>query len=106
MLVLLRRRLPFTQDDVNTLLHWCLREQFVYAAPHMIKVIEDFLIQNKLTFSIQEKIDRLIELVKRYESDAQFRKYRFRLQELSDYDDFSSSVCERRGVGRCCAQRP
>ena len=82
MLTLLRRRLPFTQDDVNALLHWCLREQFVYAAPHMIKVIEGFLIENKMTFSIREKIEGLILLIKRYE-DSTFRKYRFRLQELS-----------------------
>ena len=90
MLTLLRRRLPFTQDDVNTLLQWCLREQFVYAAPHMIKVIEDFLMQNKMTFSIQEKLERLILLVKRYEPDAQFRKYRFRLEELSNTTTFKA----------------
>ena len=106
MLNILRRRLPLTQDDVNTLLTWCLREQFVYAAPQMIKVIEDFLLENKMTFSLQEKIERLILLVKRYESDSQLRKYRFRLQELSDTTTYRASNGERRSVVRCGARRP
>lgn len=84
MLTLLRRRLPLTQEDVNAVLQWCLREQFVYAAPHMVKILEDFLIENKMTFSIQEKLERLILLIKRYEPNAQLRKFRLRLQELSE----------------------
>ena len=57
-----------------------------------MKIIEDFLFEHKMTFLIQEKFQRLILLIKRYEPDAQFRKYRVRLQELSDHHHFSSSV--------------
>ena len=84
MLSMLRPRLPLTHDDVNTVLHWSIRERDVWGVPQMIKLIEDFLIENKMTLSIQEKIERLILLIKPYESTSEYRRYKLRLQELSD----------------------
>ena len=83
MLTILRRRLPLTNDDVNAILGWCLRERYLSGVPQMIKLIENFLIENKMTFSIQEKIERLILLLKPHESTREFRSYKIRLQELS-----------------------
>jgi len=85
---ILRRRLPTTNDDVNGLLDWCLRERNLYAIPLMIKVIEDFLLENKITSSIQEKIERLLLLINPYELTPELRKCRIRLHELSDTTTF------------------
>lgn len=84
VLSMLRRRPPLTHDDVNTVLHWSILERDVWGVPQMIKLIEDFLVENKMTLSIQEKIERLILLIKPYESTSEYRRYKLRLQELSD----------------------
>lgn len=83
VIAILRRRLPLSHDDLNTVLHWSIRERGIWALPEIIKLIEDFLIENKMTLSIQEKIERLLPLIKPYESTQEYRRYKIRLQELS-----------------------
>ena len=63
---ILKRRLPLTHDELNAVLHWYLHEQDIWNVPEIIKLIEDFLIENKMTFSIQKKIERLLPLIKPY----------------------------------------
>lgn len=72
VLRILRRRLPLTNDDVNTLAEWCMRERDE-RTPQLIKILEDFIVVNKMTLSIQEKVEKLIM---QFESDdVRFRDF-------------------------------
>jgi hypothetical protein len=81
---ILRRRLPLDHDQVNTLLQWAIAQKDVYAAPPMVKVVEDYLTRNKMTFTIEEQIRRLSDLLRPYESVPALRRCRLDLLELRD----------------------
>jgi hypothetical protein len=81
---MLRRRLPLTGDHVAALLQWTIRERYLYAAPRMAKIVEDFLLENKITVSLEEQIGRLIDLIKYHDAVPELRRALLKLQELRD----------------------
>jgi Domain of unknown function (DUF4132) len=81
---ILRRRLPLNSDNVAALLQWTIRERDRHAAPRMVKIVEDFLLENKMTFSIEEQIGRLIDLIKHHDAVPELRRALLKLQELRD----------------------
>lgn len=89
---ILKRRLPLTHDELNAVLHWYLHEQDIWNVPEIIKLIEDFLAENQITTSIKEKIERLILLIKPYESTREYRGYKIRLQELTDTTAYRAPI--------------
>jgi hypothetical protein len=84
MLTLLRRRLPFSHDDVISLLDWSLRWQRNYwrGVPQMVKAVEDYLKDHELSPALREKLDKLIGAVDSEYSNAETRKWVVGLREL------------------------
>lgn len=91
---MLRRKLPFTEQDIIALLGWSTRKEETYVGfrgiPQMIKVVGDYLKENPISENLEQAIDRLIHLM---ESDnrisVEARRWVLRLKELKGDTEIS-----------------
>jgi hypothetical protein len=81
---LLRRRLPFTHDDLLVLLDWSANQFNNYhrAVPQMIKAVEDYLKTNPPTPLLKTQIRRLRKSIEVEYQTAETRRWVLRLKEL------------------------
>ncbi len=78
--MLLRRRLPFTHDEVIALLDWATHDtNFWHIDTHLVKVVEDYLKAHERTPALQSALE---QYVKTFESRAFSADLRRRLAQL------------------------
>jgi hypothetical protein len=87
LLLMLKRRLPFSRQDVIDILDWSVRawgNQYYYqrGIPQMIKVVGDYLKENEPVDDLQKSIDRLIQVIDSENSSVEARRWVLRLKEL------------------------
>ncbi len=72
LLALLRRTLPFNEEDIVTLLAWAQTRAWFGGATHMLKIIENYLKDNPMTEAIQGQIQALLpEMEKSHRASSQ-----------------------------------
>ena len=90
---MLRNKLPFSEQDVITLLHWSVRgnENHTYfrGVPQMIKVLGDYLKQNEISVDLTRAIDDLIKVIESENRGVEARRWILRLKELEGDTEIS-----------------
>ena len=85
-LVMLKRKLTFSEQDVITILEWSVgrSENHTYyrGIPQMIKVVGDYLKGNNLSDDLQRTLSRLIHLIESERGSVEVRRWILRLKEL------------------------
>ena len=91
MQTVLRRRLPLAHDDVCRLLDWSIRQPYtpVRATPQMIKVLQHYLKDHKLTLDLRKLVTNLIECLEEGHSTEESRRWAARLKELGGLSNSS-----------------
>ena len=82
---MLKHKLPFSEQDVVTLLEWSLdgTEHHIYfGVPQMIKVVGDYLKENEISVTLTTAIDRLIKVIETENGGVEPRRWILRLKEL------------------------
>jgi len=83
---MLRTKLPFSEQDVITLLDWSVNgnETHTYfrGIPQMIKVVGDYLKENEISVSLTSAIDRMIRVIESENRGVEPRRWVLRLKEL------------------------
>lgn len=84
LLAMLKRKLPFSEQDVIALLQWSISRagSFHSGAPQIIRVVGDYLKENELTENVRKSIDKLIDAVESGPMNVEARRWALRLQEL------------------------
>lgn len=93
-LQMLRRKLPFTEQEILALLGWSTRKTETYmgfrGVPQMIKVLGDYLQENPISEPLKKSIDKLIRLVEADErAGVEARRWVLRLKELKGDTEIS-----------------
>ena len=86
LFALLKRRLPFTEDDLLYILDWSVRQNGNYSrgVPQMIKVIDNYLKEAELSEPLRKQIDTLVHTVEGgRRASVQERRWVMRLRELA-----------------------
>ena len=90
---MLKTNLPFSEQDVITLLSWSVRgtETHTYfrGVPQMIKVVGDYLKENEISAGLTSAIDRLIKVIESENSGVEARRWVLRLKELEGNTEIS-----------------
>lgn len=83
---LINKKTEFKHDEVIELLSFSIRQHGNYLRDltQMIKIIENYLKRNPLTFKLQQKIAQLAEAVKNDYCTADHRKQATKLRELAE----------------------
>lgn len=83
---MLKHKLPFSEEDVITLLHWSVRgtENHIYfrGVPQMIKVLGDYLKENELSLELTQAVNGLIKVLESEARGVEARRWILRLKEL------------------------
>jgi hypothetical protein len=82
---LLRRRLPFEQDDIVGLLHW-VSDDAGYGwqiEPHLLKVLERYLADHERTPTLDEELEELVIRLEELAWSTDKRRRLIRLKELA-----------------------
>ena len=90
LFTLLKRRLPFTEDDLLYILDWSVRQNSNYSRgiPQMIKVIDNYLKDAELSEPLQAQINTLIRTIQNTRRlSVQERRWIMRLRELAGDTD-------------------
>ena len=85
-LAMLKRKLPFSEADVITILEWSVgrSENHTYyrGIPQMIKMVGDYLKGNDISDDLQRTLSRLIHLIESESGSVEVRRWILRLKEL------------------------
>jgi hypothetical protein len=87
MLTLLRRKFLFSEDELLTLLDWCVQQQYHYYSNRvsvMVQATERYLQTHPRTSALQERIKQLLKVLEPYGHSAEIRKWMARLKELGE----------------------
>lgn len=88
LLQMLKRRLPFTEQDVITMLNWSASQasgphhSYLSGIPQMIKVLGDHLKQNPVSDELYQVIGKLIQSIETERMSVENRRWILRLKEL------------------------
>jgi hypothetical protein len=87
----LKRRLPFGEDDLLYMLAWSRRQPYNYVrcVPQVIRALGNYLKDNEVTPAMQREIGRLADAVTIGYADAEARRWSVRLRELGDLNGAS-----------------
>src|SRR5262245_24523674 len=94
-LAMLKRKLPFSEQDVIAILEWSLsgteNHPYYRGIPQMIKVIGDYLNENEISDTLQKTVDRLIHVIESENRNrsVEARRWVLRLKELKGDTDIS-----------------
>ena len=92
-LAMLRRKLPFSEQDVIALLDWSVsrseNHSYYRGIPQMIKVVGDYLHENEISDHLQKAMDRLIHVIESENTSVEVRRWVLRLRELKGDTDIS-----------------
>jgi len=90
---MLKTKLPFSEQDVITLLDWSVRgtETHTYfrGVPQMIKVVGDYLKENEISIGLTSAIDRLIKVIESENRGVEALRWVLRLMELEGDTEIS-----------------
>ena len=88
---ILKRKLPFTEQDVVTLLNWSTKQEhtFYRGVPQMIKVAGDYLKSNPMSDEIHRSIEGLIQSIESQYMSVENRRWILRLKELTGDSEIS-----------------
>ncbi|MDQ2691163.1 MAG: DUF4132 domain-containing protein, partial [Chloroflexota bacterium] len=95
---MLKRRLPFTEQDVTALLSWSAEQAsqpvYIYLSgiPQMIKVAGDFLKNNPLSSELHRAVERLVRSIESQPVSVEHRRWVLRLKELMEDDEVSLPI--------------
>jgi uncharacterized protein DUF4132 len=85
-LTMLKRKLPFTEQDVLALLEWSVNttttQTYFRGIPQVIKVVGDYLKDNEISDNLSATIDRLINVIQPEAMSVEPRRWVLRLKEL------------------------
>ena len=87
-LATLKRKLPFTEQDVIAMLNWSAGQSggLLYTSlrsvPQMIKVVSDYLKNNPVSDQLSQAMERLIESLETERMSVESRRWVLRLKEL------------------------
>src|SRR5688572_2641893 len=88
-LQMLKRKLPFQEQDVIAMLNWSAGQSsgplyaYLRGVPHMIKVVGDYLKSNPISDEIYKAIERLIRSIESEHMSVENRRWVLRLKELT-----------------------
>jgi hypothetical protein len=96
MMTLLRHRLPFNHEDVNSLLAWSILQPSNYqrGVPQMIKIVEDYLKDHELTSALRENLEKLSKVVDSEYSNAETRRWVSKLQTMMSQNKMRMPLVE------------
>ena len=88
---MLKRKLPFTEQDVIALLSWSMDQEHNYyrGVPHMIKIVGDYLKENTISDELRKAVERLIQSIESDRLSVENRRWVLRLKELTGDTDVS-----------------
>jgi hypothetical protein len=90
---LLKQKLPFSENDVVTLLRWAVRETenhtYFRGVPQMIRVLGDYLKENEISIDLTRAINNLIKVIETENSGVEGRRWILRLKELEGDTEIS-----------------
>jgi hypothetical protein len=94
MLELLRLKLPLDQHDVVALLRWSGRQAYVHycGAPHMIRMLEEYLAEQPLTPEIQAGVRQMLALLASSGAADGLRRWASRLAALGALPEKARAV--------------
>ena len=88
LLQMLKRKLPFTEQDVITMLSWSASQtsgplhSYLSGVPQMIKVLGDHLKNNPVSDELYQAIDKMIQSIETERMSVENRRWVLRLKEL------------------------
>ena len=92
-LAMLKRKLPFSEQDVIALLEWSAsgseNHSYYRGIPQMIKVVGDYLNANEISVALTTAIDRLIKVIEAENRGVEPRRWILRLRELESDTEIS-----------------
>jgi hypothetical protein len=96
MMTLLRHRLPFNHEDVNSLLAWSILQPSNYqrGVPQMIKIVEDYLKDHELTSALRENLEKLSQVVDSEYSNAETRRWVAKMQTMLNQNKLRMPLVE------------
>lgn len=95
LLEMLKRKLPFQEQDVVALLNWSAGHSdgplymYLRGVPQMIKVVGDYLKDRSISDDLHEAIERLIRSIEAENSSVEYRRWVLRLKELTGDSEVS-----------------
>ncbi|HSK67444.1 MAG TPA: DUF4132 domain-containing protein, partial [Anaerolineales bacterium] len=95
---MLKRKLPFTEQDVSALLSWSAEQAsqpvYIYLSgiPQMIKVAGDFLKNNPLSNELHQTMGRLVRSIEAQPVSVEHRRWILRLKELMEDDEVNLPI--------------
>jgi hypothetical protein len=94
-LLMLKRKLPFEEQDVIAMLNWSSGQTsgplyaYLRGVPQMIKVLGDYLKNNQFSDELYKAIERLIRSIESEQMSVENRRWVLRLKELAGDTDVS-----------------
>ena len=88
-LQMLKRKLPFHEQDVIAMLNWSASQSsgplyaYLRGVPHLIKVVADYLKSNPISDELYKAIERLIRSIESEHMSVENRRWVLRLKELT-----------------------
>lgn len=95
---MLKRKLPFNEQDVNALLSWSAEQAsqpvYIYLSgiPQMIKMAGDFLKNNPLSIELHQTMERLVRSIEAQPVSVEHRRWILRLRELMEDEEVSLPI--------------
>lgn len=95
-LAMLKRKLPFSEQNVIALLEWSAsgseNHSYYRGIPQMIKVVGDYLNANEISVALTTAIDRLIKVIESENTNVEARRWVLRLRELKGDTEVSLPI--------------
>jgi hypothetical protein len=92
-LAMLKRKLPFSEQDVIAILEWSLgrseNHSYYRGIPQMIKVVGDYLKGNNVSDNLQKAVGRLIHVIEAENESVEARRWVLRLKEMRGDSEIS-----------------
>lgn len=99
-LQMLKRKLPFHEQDVIAMLNWSAGQSsgplyaYLRGVPHMIKVVGDYLKSNPISDELYKAIERLIRSIETEHMSVENRRWVLRLKELTGDTEINFPLVE------------
>jgi hypothetical protein len=85
-LAMLKRKLPFSEQDVIAVLDWSANRSenhsYYRGIPQMIKVVGDYVKGNDISDNLQKAVGRLIHVIEAENMSVEARRWVLRLKDL------------------------
>ena len=92
-LAMLKRKLPFSEQDVIAVLDWSVNRSenhsYYRGIPQMIKVVGDYVKGNAISDDLQEAVGRLIHVIEADNMGVEARRWVLRLKDLRGDSEIS-----------------